>query len=71
MKSGDRVQFSHTELPKLGTMQGVLEHEDYIGGLLFMPDPVHHDDCYRLYGIEPEAGLFVDGATITVVSPSA
>jgi len=69
MKNGVRVKFSHPELSKLGTMQGVLEQDDYIGGLLFMPDTAHHDDCYKLYGIEPEAGLFVEGATITVVSP--
>ena len=71
MKNGDRVTFSHPELPKLGTMQGVLEYDAYQGGLLFMPDEKHHDACYKLYGYEPEAGFFVDGATITVVHTTA
>jgi hypothetical protein len=36
---------------------------------LFFPDEVHHAQLLSKYGYEPEAGLFLEGATVSPLSP--
>jgi len=62
-KAGDRVTFSHPSVLKGKTMQGVIERDDFEGMLVFMPDDSHHPELVAAF-LEPEAGLFLDGATI-------
>lgn len=54
--------FRHPNLSKLGVMEGTLQ-EDAWDGTLFMPHPRHHEAMNKL-GLEPEAGLFLDGAEV-------
>jgi hypothetical protein len=62
-QAGDRVTFSHPSVLKGKTMQGVIERDDFEGMLVFMPDEAHHPELAAAF-LEPEAGLFLDGATL-------
>ena len=46
-------------------MSGTVERDTWEGCDMFYPDPPHHADLLSLYGYEPEAGLYLDGATVT------
>jgi len=46
-------------------MSGVIEWDDWEGQGMFYPDPQHAPSLLSLYGYEPEAGLYLDGATVT------
>ena len=61
--NGTKGTFSHPELPKMGTMTGVIENDRE--GTLFIPDLEFHDRLYKIYWIEPEAGLGIDGGIFT------
>lgn len=60
-----RVTFTHPSMPKLPPMSGVIEWDDWEGCGMFYPDAPHHATLLSLYGYEPEAGLYLDGATVT------
>lgn len=62
-----RVTYSHPSLPLCGVMSGEERWDEWDLELLFFPDEVHHATLLGKYGYEPEAGLFLEGAT---VSPS-
>ena len=60
-----RVTFTHPSLPLLPPMSGTVERDTWEGCDMFYPDPPHHTDLLSLYGYEPEAGLYLDGAAVT------
>jgi hypothetical protein len=60
-----RVTYAHPDLPLCGAMTGVVAVDEWGGCETFFPDPPHHGDLLSLYGYEPEAGLYLDGATVT------
>lgn len=62
---GTRVTFSSPKLKAMGVMGGVIEAGG--DGRVFIPDGVHHDRLYDVYGVEAEEGLYLDGAVVTVV----
>lgn len=61
---GTRVTFTLNALARMGTMTGTIIDDEFTG-VVFMPDEVYHDRLYQLYGYEPEAGLYLEGATVT------
>lgn len=60
-----RVTYVHPSLPGCGPMTGVVAVDEWGGCETFFPDPQHHASLLSLYGYEPEAGLFLEGATVT------
>jgi hypothetical protein len=58
------VMYSHPDLPAMGKMSGKVERDDFEGTDMFYPDAKHHADLLKKYGYEPEAGLYLDGATL-------
>lgn len=46
-------------------MTGRVERDTWEGCDMFYPDPPHHAALLSLYGYEPEAGLYLDGAVVT------
>jgi len=61
---GTRVTYTAASIPKMGTMTGTIVDDEFTG-VVFMPDEAYHDRLYQLYGYEPEAGLYLEGATVT------
>ena len=64
-----RVTYSHPSLPLCGTMAGEERWDGWELEFLFFPDEVHHAQLLSKYGYEPEAGLFLEGATVSPLSP--
>ena len=60
-----RVTYVHPSLPGCGPMTGIVAVDEWGGCETFFPDPQHHASLLSLYGYEPEAGLFLEGATVT------
>jgi hypothetical protein len=59
MNDGTKGTFTHPSLPSMGAMTGTIEEG------LFIPDEGHHDELFRLYGVEGESGLFLEQGTFT------
>ena len=66
-KPGDKVTFSHPKVLKGKELQGTLEYDAFEGVTVFMPALVHHTALYDAF-FEPETGLFLEGATVTLVT---
>lgn len=62
MMPGTSVVYSHPDFP--GEMTGVIEFDEFEKSNVFIPDAPFHKRLLRL-GYEPEAGLHLDGATVT------
>lgn len=60
-----RVTYTHPSMPKLPPMTGILERDDWEGVDMFYPDPTHAASLLSLYGYDADAGLYLDGATVT------
>jgi hypothetical protein len=60
-----RVTYTHPSMPQLPPMTGVVEWDDWEGQALFYPDTFHGAGLLSLYGYDPEAGLYLDGAVVT------
>lgn len=60
-----RVTYTHPSMPQLPPMTGRVEVDEWEGCETFFPDPEHGDALLSLYGYEPEAGLYLEGATVT------
>lgn len=60
-----RVTYTHPDMPLLPPMTGNLERDDWEGCDMFYPDPQHAPALFSLYGYDDEAGLYLDGATVT------
>jgi len=52
-------------MPKLPPMTGTVERDDWEGVDMFYPDPTHAASLLSLYGYDADAGLYLDGATVT------
>ena len=72
METTMRCSYANAKYPKLGTIYGELRREE--GEDLFFPDEKYHDLVYATMpgdaegegGAEPESGLWVAGAEVTV-----
>lgn len=60
-----RVTYTHPDMPKLPPMTGNIERDDWEGMDMFYPDPQFEAALLSLYGYDAEAGLYLDGATVT------
>lgn len=60
-----RVTYTHPAMPQLPPMTGTIAWDEWEGCDMFYPDPPHHTPLLSLYGYEPEAGLYLDDATVT------
>lgn len=60
-----RVTYTHPSLPQMPPMTGRIERDDWEGVDMFYPDPQHAPSLLSLYGYDDEAGLYLDGATVT------
>lgn len=59
-----RAAWTHPSLPLLPSIEGTVAWDDWECCGMFYPDPPHHAALLSLYGYEPEAGLYLEGATV-------
>ena len=57
--TGTTGTFYHPSLSQIGTMTGAIEDD------LFIPDEEFHDRLFHIYGVEGEAGLFLEQGVFT------
>lgn len=63
-----RVSYTHPSLPRL-PMTGVVEFDPWEGLSLFYPDDVFEERLADWYGYDATAGLYLDGASVSPLSP--
>lgn len=62
--ANQRVKYVHPSLAKL-PMTGHVERDAWEGKDMFYPDDEFVDRLFQWYGYDADAGLYLDGATVT------